>query len=265
MENSTYQVDDFSNEYLATKALAESFEGWMHPLSIAIFEALLGFQTAQGITGNCIEFGVYRGRSASIILRHLGKDDRVVLVDAKDYPELDKLRAINPNFNFVMGKSEDLTADPRITGFIGGGVRFSHHDASHSYKNVASEMALMEPHIAPRGLMVLDDFGNPDYMQVVAACFHHLARPDSLLEVFLYANNKAYLCLKEDFAFYAKFLLDEILPLINSAGLDVYLTRTENDSRYRGFSIVPKRKPTDPDRYGLPIFGERYYKIEKDK
>lgn len=233
----------------------------MNPLSIAIFDALLGLQNSQGITGNCIEFGVYRGRSASIMLRHLGPGDRAVLVDAADYPELGRLREINPGFDFVKGKSENLTNDDRITSFLNNSVRFSHHDASHSYINVRAEMDLMEKHISPRGIMILDDYGNPSYMQVIAACFHHLSRPDCDLEVFLYANNKGYLCHKQDFSFYADFLLNQALPLLHAAGFNVYLSRTENNLGYRGFSIAPKAKPDAPDRYGLNIFGDRYYKL----
>jgi hypothetical protein len=260
-EAATFPADGFRDAYQATKALAESFEGMMNPLSIALFEAFLQFQKAEGITGNCIEFGVYRGRSASIILSHLGPQDRAVLVDVADYPQLDRLSAVSTAYDFVKGKSESLTTDPRIAGFVAQGVRFSHHDASHSYVNVTAEMTLMEPHIGPRGLMVLDDYGNPSYMQVVAACFHRLARPDCPLEVFLYANNKAYLCRKEDFALYAGFLLDGMLPRLQAAGLNVYITRTDNHPGYRGFSIAPKAKADDPDRYGLKIYGERYYKI----
>lgn len=252
---------DFVRSYGATKELAESFDGMMSPISIALFEALLGFQKAQGVTGNCIEFGVYRGRSASVMLKHLGSGEHAMLVDVADYPQLDRLRLVNPAFEFVKGKSEDLTNDPRITDFVAGGIRFSHHDASHSYINVSAEMALMEPHIASRGLMVLDDFGNPSYMQVVAACFHRLAQPNCPLELVLYANNKAYLCHKEDFAFYAGFLLDSALPLLHAAGLKVYLTRTDKDRRYRAFSIAPKVRPADPDFYGVNTFGDIFYKL----
>jgi len=252
----------FVEAYTATKALAESFEGMMNPISIGIFEALLGFQAANDIRGNCIEFGVYRGRSAAVALRHLQPGERMMLIDvAERYPEFDKLRAINPAFEFIAAKSEALVSDKRLLDFVGPGVRFSHHDASHSYVNVTEEMKLMESHIQPRGLMVLDDFGNPSYMQVVAACFAHLARKGCKLELLLYANNKAYLCRKEDFAFYAGFLLDGMLPRLHAAGLNVYITRTDNNARYRGFSIAPKVKPTDPDRYGLNIYGERYYKV----
>jgi hypothetical protein len=251
----------FTKSYQTSKSLAESFEGMMNPLSIAIFDALLALQNAQDVTGNCIEFGVYRGRSASIMLRHLGPGDRAVLVDAANYPELDRLRQINPSFEFVKGKSENLTTDDNITSFISKGIRFSHHDASHSYINVRAEMELVEKHISPLGLMVLDDYGNPSYMQVIAACFNYLANPDCVLEVFLYANNKGYLCRKQDFKFYADFLLNQALPLLHAAGFNVYLSRTEDNIGYRGFSIAPKQRSDMPDRYGLNIFGDKYYKL----
>lgn len=233
----------------------------MNPISIGIFEALLGFQEASGITGNCIEFGVYRGRSAAVALRHLQPGERMMLIDvAEKYPEFDKLRAINPAFDFIAGKSESLVNDARLLDFVGPGVRFSHHDASHSYVNVAEEMKLMERYIQPRGLMVLDDFASPHYMQVVAAAFAHLSQPECGLEILLYSNNKAYLCRKGDFALYANFLLGPLVPMLHAVGLNVQLTRTNNSPEYRGFSIVPKVRPDDPDKYGLQIFGDKYYK-----
>ena len=168
---------------------------------------------------------------------------------------------MNPAFEFVKGKSEDLVDADAVLNFIASGVRFSHHDASHRYVNVEAEMKLMEPHIGPRGLMVLDDFGNKNYMQVVAACFSYLAQACCRLELFLYASNKAYLCRRDDFTFYAGFVLNDLLPLLHTVGLNVYLTRTDNDARYRGFSIAEKKRPTDPDRYGLNIFGDQFYRL----
>ncbi|AZU03102.1 hypothetical protein X907_0555 [Glycocaulis alkaliphilus] len=241
---------------------ADRFEGMMGPISIGLFEAFLELQLKSGVHGNMVEYGVYRGRSAAVALSKLRASERMMLVDAAvKYPEFVKLKSINPNFDFIEGKSEQLVDDDRLRAFLEAGVRFSHHDASHFYDNVAAEMALMEPFILPRGLMVLDDFGNPSYMQVVAACFHHLARTDCNLEVFLYANNKAYLCRKEDFEFYAGFVLEKMLPRLHAVGLNVYLSRTDNNARYRGFSIALKSKATDDDLYGLSFFGDRFYQL----
>lgn len=251
----------FSSSYAEALQSAMSFEGMMDSLSVGIFVDLLDYQRLQGVNGNCIEFGVYRGRSASVILRHLGPHDRAILVDWIYTPDLDSLKAINPSFEFIQDKSENLVADPRILHIANQGVRFSHHDASHFYDNLATEMKLLESYIMPRGIMVLDDFCNPCYLQVVSACFHHLAQANCPLEVFLYADNKAYLCRKEDFELYARFLLDDILKWLQEAGLMVYLARTDNHLYYRGFSIARKSSSSMPDRYGTEFFGDQFYKL----
>jgi hypothetical protein len=84
---------------------------------IALFEAILGFQSRRTSARDCIEFGVYRGRSASVALRHLRSDERMLLIDVQEsYPEFDKLRAVNPAFDFVAGKSENLRGRPQAVG-----------------------------------------------------------------------------------------------------------------------------------------------------
>ena len=251
----------FTEDYKAAAAAAADFDGMMQTLSIALFEGFLQFQAEQNVTGDMIEFGVYRGKSASVIMRHLNDGEQMFLVDVADYPELDKLAKISPNFKFLKGKSESLLQEQDFLAQIPDQVRFSHHDASHSYINVMSEMEAMAGRIAPKGLMVLDDYGNPSYMQVVAASFHYLAREDSPVEVLLYSNNKAYLCRKEDFDFFAKFLVEDLLVRVQQTGHNCYITRTEDNPGYRGFSIAAKPKPDAPDRYGEHIYGDRYYRV----
>lgn len=251
----------FKTEFETAKTVAGDFDGMMQDLSIALFQAFMSFQKVNGITGDMIEYGVYRGKSASVLMNNLNDGETMYLVDIADYPELDKLGNISQNFKFIKGKSESLLEKQDFLNDIPQQVRFSHHDASHSYINVASEIEAMANRIAPRGLMVLDDFGNPSYMQVVSAAFAYLAREDVPLEMLLYSSNKAYLCRKDDFEFYSKFLVNLLLASLNNTELNVYLTRTENHPKYRGFSIALKSKPDQPDRYGEHIYGDRYYQV----
>lgn len=252
----------FNKSYLQSKAVADSFDGMMNNLSYAIFEALLTFQRVSGVAGNCAEYGVYRGRSASVILKHLSQGERAVLVDVKDtYPQLDRLREINPSFEFICSKSEDLEKSDEHRRLLSTGIRFSHHDASHTYNNVAAEMSMMEPHLIPKSIMVLDDFNNPCYLQVVAACYKRLSEPDCNLELFLYSDNKAYLCHRSDFDFYAGFVLDQILPIFNEIGLNVQIARSDVNDSYRAFSLIRKRKPDDGDHYGTQFLPPSMYQV----
>jgi len=250
----------FSERYLETKRIAEAFEGMMSPLSIALFESFFRRQAERSIVGNCIEFGVFHGKSASVILRNLGPCDQAFLVDRRDPPTLESLYAISSNFEFVKGRSEDLVKTPYFVEKVGGGVRFSHHDASHTYINVSHEIEFIAPYISEGGLMVLDDFGNPNYMQVVAACFNYLVSGNCPVEILLYSNNKAYLCRREDFGQWEEFLVNDILPQLHGVGHEVYLTRTELHPKYRGFSIAYKTPNHMSDLYGLDLYGDRYYR-----
>ena len=242
----------FNDEYAAARKQADEFEGMMAPASIAIFQSLLSFQRDEGIAGDMCEFGVYRGRSASVLLRNLHEGEALHLVDKAEYPEFDKLSKISRNYTFTQGKSEELLASEEFLRAFPKSVRFSHHDASHAYVNVTAEMKAMAHRIAPRGVMALDDFGNPCYMQVIAACFAYLTSAASPIELFLFSSNKAYLCRKEDFDYFHNYLINRLMPEINGAGHNFYLGRTEVDPRYRGFSLVQKSNPNQPDFYGRP-------------
>lgn len=253
--------DDFRLRYETVRERAFSFEGMTNELSVAIFLAFLDHQRQNGVNGHLVEFGVYRGRSAAIALGEVGESEVMALVDPSDHPELDRLAAISTRFRMFKRRSEVIKESAELLAILDAGVRFSHHDASHSFTNVTAEMLLMESRLCPQGLMVLDDFGSIAYLQVIAACFHHLYTTDSGLEVLLHADNKAYLCRRSDFPFYAAFVLERLPGLLRKAGFDCYLARTENESRYRGFSLARKRAPEDPDLYGLHIWGERFYKL----
>jgi hypothetical protein len=251
----------FADRFRPVKERAASFDGMISDLSIAIFQSLLDFQAEQSFEGDFIEFGTYKGRSASVLLSNLPAANSLGLVDIATYAEFDKLRLISDRFEFFRGKSEELTSDPSLLKFISRGIRFSHHDASHTYVNVSAEMLLMEPTLVPGGLMVLDDFANPAFMQVVAACFNHLERADSQLEVFLFADNKAYLCKSSDFPLYASFVVRRLLGDLKEAGFDCAIARTSKVQPYRAFSVTRKKSASEPDFYGLNTYGDQFYKV----
>lgn len=252
---------DFAQRYRKVRDRAFTFDGMTGELSVGVFLALLDLQRRSGVTGNLVEFGVYRGRSAAIVLDDVGETELFALVDPSSHPQLDRLAEISPRFRMFKGKSEDMATSPALLEVLDAGLRFTHHDASHFFTNVTTEMALVEQRLLPRAIMVLDDFGSTAYLQVIAACFHHLYTTGSALEVLLHADNKAYLCRRDDFAFFAPFVLNELPAVLREAGLDCFLARTSDDAHYRAFSLSRKRKPEDPDLYGLNIWGDRFYKL----
>lgn len=251
----------FAEIYQRNRAHAAEFEGFFGDFSIAVLSNLLTAQEEAGVRGDLVEYGVYRGRSAAVLLAHLREGERAVLVDSSNAPQLDALARVSPAFEFVQGKSEDLVAKPGFGETVGRTVRLSHHDASHTYHNLTSELRFMEGRVVPGGIVVLDDFFNPNFLQVTAACFEYLASGRSDLEMLLYCSAKAYLCHRADFDRYARHVLERTLPEVQGLGFSCMLSRTDDHDRYRGFSLIPKGSPDQPDFYGTQFNGDRYYRL----
>jgi hypothetical protein len=175
---------------------AMAFEGFMTPPNIRVFQLLLADQRKRGVRGNLIEFGVYKGRSASVLLDACRADELLFLVEPGSHPDLAALARINRRFKLLKGRSEDLIRSSNLTG-VEPPIRFSHHDASHTFSNVTAELGYMEGVAGPDAVLVLDDFGNWLFPQVAAATHAHLLRHPLHFELFLIGDNKAYLCRRE--------------------------------------------------------------------
>jgi len=62
-------------------------EGWFQTPAIAIWDSLLSYQQEQGISGNLIEIGVWKGKSAALAALHCQGSDACVFVDAMPLDE----------------------------------------------------------------------------------------------------------------------------------------------------------------------------------
>lgn len=241
--------------------IANSFDGMMAPLAVGLFDSFLKKQKDIGIGGDCIEFGVYRGKSASVIAHNMNKGETIHLVDVADYPEIEKLQKIWPDSVFTKSKSEELFKSIEFTDTLDGNIRFSHHDASHFFTNVRDELTGILPQMKNGGIVVLDDFNN-NFSQVIAGYFYHKFVLKSDLEILLISSNKAYLCSKADFPEYEAFIIDELMDKLDNLDLTSQLVRSENHELHRAFHIRPRTSDM-PIRYGENIYGDRFYRTQK--
>jgi hypothetical protein len=68
-------------------------EGWFQTPAIAIWDSLLSYQQERQISGNLLEIGVWKGKSAALAALHCQSDDACVFVDAMP---LDEAKARKP-------------------------------------------------------------------------------------------------------------------------------------------------------------------------
>lgn len=243
-------------ELTALYAVANRFEGMMVNLSIDLFSALMRDQTARGIVGNVIEFGVYRGKSASVLALNAPRESEVHLIDIADYPEAEKLQPLHPKLSIIKARSEEYIGTPEGDQFQD--IRFSHHDASHYFRNVEAEVGFIFNKVRDDGIIVLDDFGF-HYAQVMAAYFYLRYQKKMPFEIFLVAGNKAYLCHEDNFEYYENFLISSLVNWMEETGVRYSLVRTDNDVRYRGFHLAAMAKPDAPRLYGVNTWGMTFY------
>lgn len=237
---------------------AHTLEGMITDGAIGLFHCFLTYQNHEGITGDCVEFGVYMGKSASVIAHYLQLSDTLHLVDNDDWPALENVNAVNAAVTMTKAASEDYVVSAAFRDAVSRGVRFSHHDASHFFSNVTAELEGLLPVLGKGGIMVLDDFGF-SYSQIMAAFFYCKYQMKLDLELILLAENKAFICRKQDFQNYEQYVLGGLEEDMKALGFSYQLVRTDNSENHRAFALLTKPEGAS-DRYGESIFGDRFYK-----
>ena len=165
--------------------------GWFTFDDCTHFHLILSLQSVFGIEGDLFEIGSYHGRSTALMARYLKKNERIVICDAFDVdalhnyknppsPEMliKNIRLVNPNLdlskiiiNRCLSSSLSLNPDQQF--------RFIHVDGGHFEEEVKADLVLCCKHIISNGVIVIDDYGHPDFPDVTKAvdeCLRH--QPD---------------------------------------------------------------------------------------
>ena len=238
---------------------AQAIEGMISDFSMALMDCMLACQQRAGVGGHIVEFGVYKGKSAAILANRSRDQERLVLVDINSQIDAAKISALFPTFEFVEWPSEHFREKVNDYDGLQRNCRFIHVDSSHGYRTTLHELALCESLAASQSIIVLDDFTNLDYSQILAAVYKYLYTIKTNLCVFLVTADKAYLCPKADFEHYADYVLKDLLADMGNRGLgDLCIARTDWDPEYRAFSLR-RRAPGDSGQfYGENLYGQFY-------
>jgi SAM-dependent methyltransferase len=155
--------------------------GWFNLDDLAHFTLVLGTQAAAGVRGDLLEIGCYHGRSAAVLALHLGRGERLYLVDAFDLP-LDEPYGDTPSPEGVRRNlasavpgldrgrvqiqraySGDLQLPPDLR------LRLAHVDGGHAAITARADLELCLRHLVPGGVLVVDDYAHPQYPGVTEA------------------------------------------------------------------------------------------------
>ncbi len=246
----------------ALEAIANSMaiEGQTTRPALCLMSAFLEHaRKLRGRANGLVEFGTYRGRVSSLLSQLMLEDDVLHLVDVADYLEHDRLKALGCRYQFHRIASERWNVKAAHKGLFW----FSHHDASHAFSNVSHELTLIAKCTSSAAVVVLDDFNDP-YNQVRAAYYHQRYLKRNPLELLIMGFGKAVLVHTEVFAEYERFILNALQVRLRELDCDTTIFRTDACSESRAFSIAKKKLATDPNRYGLNVWGERFYQPSRE-
>jgi hypothetical protein len=218
-------------------------DGWFQTPAIAIWDSLLSYQQEQRISGNLLEIGVWKGKSAALAALHCQGDDACVFVDAMPLDEAKaRISQVTPGItcHYLQEQSQFLARHP----FVSQGTRafrWIHVDGEHSGQSVINDLEIADRLLSDRGIAVFDDFFSPGYPQVTQAVFQFLATRPGRLALVLCGFNKAYLCRPKAARDYLEFVRTSLYSNMAERGCDkVTIWKTTEPGDMNTFGVTDR-------------------------
>lgn len=160
---------------------AEKIPGFFNYDDAQHFQLVLRMQALMGVTGDLLEIGSWKGRSASFMSFFVRPGERLIVSDVfsrpasdvyPEYPSVDVVKKniikINPDINtsqlvFLEGNSSSMQLPADVN------LRFVHVDGGHSFQECYQDLINIAPRVLHNGIVVVDDYDHPDWPQVKPA------------------------------------------------------------------------------------------------
>ena len=220
-----------------------NLEGWFQTPAIAIWDSLLSYQLQQHITGNLLEIGVWKGKSAALAAMHCQPKEACVFVDAMPLTEASsRIGPVVPQAtcHYLQEQSQFLARHP----FVSEGIRafrWIHVDGDHSGQSVMVDLEITDHLLSDQGIAVFDDFYSAGYPQITQAVFQFMATRPGRLALILVGFNKGYLCRPKAARHYLQFMRDSLYSEMAKRGCDkVTIWKTTEPGDMNTFGITER-------------------------
>lgn len=164
----------------------DDVRGWFPALDQLLFDWLLSRQESAGERGDLLELGVYMGKSAIFLGRHVHEGEAFTVCDLFESDAPDQANNAETNRSYAsltraVFEQNYLSFHEALPTVLQGpssmaaehvergSCRFVHVDASHLYEHVEVDIATARDVLHPNGIVVLDDFRSEHTPGVAAA------------------------------------------------------------------------------------------------
>lgn len=173
-------VDDYFSVY-------RKLSGWLRRVDFLLLQKVNDMQKERDLTGDVLEIGVFRGRSAILLGYLMAEKEQLVLCDLfrtdfksaglsgtpREVFEQNYLRFHRELPTILQCSSLELAARCKPSSF-----RLIHIDGGHSYDIVRADISTAHTLLLPDGVVVLDDYLNRKFPGVAAAVWGAVAKDD---------------------------------------------------------------------------------------
>lgn len=185
-------------------------DGWLSQLDADIAVQVAQEQRRLGLAGSVGEIGIHHGRLFILLALTLQAGetafavdifgDQAANVDGSGYGDEAIFRQNMKRFGVaesqvaVIRSSSTAIGWPDIAARVKAPARFFSIDGGHTSEVTANDMAIADEGLDDRGVVILDDWFNPEFPAVSeGACRHLIAHPGRLVP-FAIGDNKVLFC-----------------------------------------------------------------------
>lgn len=232
-----------------------------------LFLMLSEIQRQHGYTGAIAEIGVLHGKFFILLCKLLSGDEQAIAIDVFENQDFNidqsgmgvRLQSdhLRPEFEDNVDRhlaershihvlqKDSLQLVPSDVLSRTGLVRIFSVDGCHTRQHTINDIVKAEGCLAPGGLILVDDFTNPDFPGVRQAVDDVLADPARSLKALIFGYNKIALCRADDEGVLRQAILDKLEQMPNY----VACQKIESDR------VIPFITPEPPYRTtALPLW-----------
>jgi hypothetical protein len=204
--DASVEVSPALRNYLRWKIY--SINGYLKSLDARLIVALASWQSSNQIAGGLAEIGVHHGKLFFLLALSRQVGEKSLAIDLFEDDEMNastryggRSRAFSTHaasLNVTLESNEvqkadslTLTSDDILSRV--GRVRIFSVDGGHLYHHVAHDLPLAFSTLAPGGVIIVDDFCNPEWPEVTAATYDFVRAQEGKIVPAILTRKKLYL------------------------------------------------------------------------
>jgi predicted O-methyltransferase YrrM len=206
--------------------------------SAIIWDFFFSIQERLSVSGDLVEIGVYKGRSAVLSTLYARANERAFFVDLNSMTDAElSVSRIRADHNvFLQRRSADLLSEPMLRDHPRS-FRWCHIDGDHTGYSTFQDLLTAAYLLNEGGVICVDDFFNFRYPQLTAAVYRFLHTYQLQYQMLFCGANKCYICRPAFYVHYERRIREDLYSHLRSHQIRAQIYKTSYCSDIGCFTI----------------------------